>query len=74
MTWTNQMRMDARFMYEKQGMHVDEIGLKLGKTGASVRMLLVKAGVYKAQTKSSDGIDYQALFNKVYAQVGPAMI
>lgn len=31
MTWTNQMRMDARFMYEKQGMHVDEIGLKLGK-------------------------------------------
>lgn len=73
MTWTNQMRMDARFMYEKQGMSVDDIGTKLGKTGASVRMLLVKAGVYKAKTVSSDGIDYAALCDKGYKEGGPGL-
>lgn len=73
MSWTNQMRMEARFMYEKQGMDVDAIGAKLGKTGASVRMLLVKAGVYRAQTKSADGIDYVAMFDRAYASAGPAL-
>jgi hypothetical protein len=67
MTWTNQMRMEARFLYEKKNMSVDEIGTKLGKTAASVRMLLVKAGVYQKQTVD---VDTLAVYKDSLAVVG----
>lgn len=52
MTWTPEMRTEARFMYEKE-YELDEIATKVGKTVAGVRMMLVKAGIYQAQTGSS---------------------
>lgn len=71
MTWTNQTRMEARFLYEKKNMSVDEIGVKLGKSSASVRMLLVKAGVYQKQTVEPD---VMAIYKNCLSSVGLALL
>ena len=71
MTWTASMRMDARFMYEKEDATLDEIATAVGKTVAGVRMMLVKAGVYQAQTGAAADLK---LFKLALDSVGLALL
>jgi hypothetical protein len=71
MTWTADMRMTARFMYEKQDAELDEIATAVGKSAAGVRMMLVKAGVYKAKTGSAADLK---LYKNALDSVGLALL
>jgi predicted transcriptional regulator len=72
MTWNAANRMEARFMYEKQGCDLEEIAEKLGKTVASIRMVLVKMEVYQ---KVTPGLaEFKKNFKLAHSLVGDALM